>query len=259
MEIINLKNLKLINEESKDIIKFIAKKRGTTTKIILKTINQDQKRRINKTQQKLTKTHQKLKKTQQELIKSQKLHQKLIKSQKSQQKLIKSQRKLTKSQDLIKLQRKLTKPTKPIKTQQKPTKTQQASPKKIIETIRKKLNELRHNFPKSELKEIKNYLYNLENKNKLSETSKKYLDELDKKVLKSDKYDDDFIGIENVKDLFSILNYEPVLVRTGFNNNYLEYRSEGNNSLSFEEYLDLIRPYLNELINAHKDKSEWKL
>ena len=47
--------------------------------------------------------------------------------------------------------------------------------------MRKKLNELRHNFPKSELKEIRKYLDNLENKNILSETSKKYLDELDKK------------------------------------------------------------------------------
>ena len=30
MEILNLNNLRLINEESKDTIKFIAKKRGTT-------------------------------------------------------------------------------------------------------------------------------------------------------------------------------------------------------------------------------------
>ena len=209
MEIINLNNLKLTNEESKDIIKFIAKKRGTTTKIILKTINQDQKRRINKTQQKLIKTQQKLTKT----------HQKLIKSQKSQEKLIKSQEKRIKSQ---KSQQKL------IISQQKLIKSQQVSSKKRMETIRKKLNELHHNFPKSELKEIKKYLYNLENKNRLSETSKKYLDELDKKILKLNKYDD-FIGIENIRDLFSILNYEPILVKTGFNNNYLEYRSEGNN------------------------------
>ena len=79
-----------------------------------------------------------------------------------------------------------------------------------------------------------------------------------KKILNLDKYDG-FIGIENVKDLFSILNYEPVLVKTGFNNNYLEYVSEGNNSLTFDEYLDLIRPYLEDLINAKKDKGEWKL
>ena len=81
---------------------------------------------------------------------------------------------------------------------------------------------------------------------------------MDKKILNLDKYED-FIGIENVKDLFSILNYEPVLIRTGFNNNYLEYGSEGNNSLSFEEYLNLVRPCLVDLINAKKEKGEWKL
>ena len=35
MEILNLNNLRLTGGESKDIIKFIAKKRGTTTKIII--------------------------------------------------------------------------------------------------------------------------------------------------------------------------------------------------------------------------------
>ena len=49
------------------------------------------------------------------------------------------------------------------------------------------------------------------------------------------------------------------MVRVGFNNNYLEYGSDGNDSLSFEEYLNLIRPYLEDLINAKKDKGEWKL
>ena len=71
-------------------------------------------------------------------------------------------------------------------------------------------------------------------------------------------YDDDFEfkGIENVRDLFKILIideylalmleiiYEPTLVKTGYNNNYIEYRSEGNEILTFEEYLDLIEPYL---------------
>ena len=38
------------------------------------------------------------------------------------------------------------------------------------------------------------------------------------------------IFIENVRDLFNIVNYEPILIKTGFDNNYLEYRSEGNDS-----------------------------
>ena len=108
------------------------------------------------------------------------------------------------------------------------------------------------------MKEIRNHLYNIENKNEL-ENSNEYLNELDKKIIKLNEYNnnnDDFI--ENVRDLFNIVNYEPILIKTGFNNNYLEYRSEGN-SLSFEEYLNLIKPYLNDLINDKKDKGEWKL
>ena len=35
--------------------------------------------------------------------------------------------------------------------------------------------------------------------------------------------------------------------------------SNGNNSLSFNEYLELIKPYLYDLINVYKAKGEWKL
>ena len=52
--------------------------------------------------------------------------------------------------------------------------------------------------------------------------------------------------------------YEPTLVKSGYNNNYIEYRSEGNEIFTFEEYLDLIEPYLRELINDHKNKGRWK-
>ena len=67
------------------------------------------------------------------------------------------------------------------------------------------------------------------------------------------------MGLENVKDLYSILDYKPVLITAGFNKNYLEYGSEGSNSLSFMEYLNLIKPYLEDLINEMKNKGEWKL
>ena len=59
--------------------------------------------------------------------------------------------------------------------------------------------------------------------------------------------------------MFSILDYEPVLIKSGFEDNYLEYMSNGNNSFSFDEYLELIKPYLNDLINVYKTKGEWKL
>ena len=80
---------------------------------------------------------------------------------------------------------------------------------------------------------------------------------LDKKI-NNNNTNDDFI--ENIRDLFSILDYEPILIKTGFDNNYLEYMSNGNNSLSFNEYLnDIIKPYLYDLINVYKAKGEWKL
>ena len=216
MELINLRSLNLTTEESGDLIKFLAKKRGITTKKLLSTIKLNIKRKNNKdlnskSQQKLIKKQQKLMKKQLELIKSQ--HE-LIKSIKSQQKLTKQ----TKSQrELIKSQRKLKRLIKPQQTL-------------------------------SNTKEIRNHLYNIENNNELDNNNNN---------------NDDFI--ESVRDLFNIVNYEPILIKTGFDNNnnlennYLEYRSEGNDSLSFEEYLNLIKPYLNDLINNKKDEGEWKL
>ena len=87
-------------------------------------------------------------------------------------------------------------------------------------------------------------------------------------------YDDDdfeFKGIENVQDLFKILTidqyltlileiiYKPTILKSGYNNNYIEYRSEGDKILTVEEYLALIEPYLRELINNYKSKGEWKI
>ena len=98
MDFINLKSLNLTTEESDDLIKFLAQRRGITTKKLLSTIKQNLKRKNNKdltskSQQKLIKSiksQQKLMKTQLELIKSQ---QKLIKSIKSQQTLTKQNHK----------------------------------------------------------------------------------------------------------------------------------------------------------------------
>ena len=273
-------------EESRDIINFIAQKRGISTKKLLSTIKPNLKRKnnkilITKTQQKLTKVQQKLTKTHQNLTKT---HQKLIKTH---QKLIKTQQKMAKTQQKVaKTQQKVTKPetTKNLTTQNltsqnlTPQKQQILSKtKKRIEIIREKLKELRHKLSKTELKEIKKHLYNIENKKELleSETTKKYLDELDKKILKLNEYYDDdefeFKGIENVQDLFKILTideylalileliYKPTLVKSGYNNNYIEYRSKGNKILIVEEYLDLIEPFLGELINDYKSKGEWKI
>ena len=98
----------------------------------------------------------------------------------------------------------------------------------------------------------------MKNNELLPKESNKYFNELNEKINNSDK-NDDFIGLENIKDLYSFIDYKSLLIRTGSVNNYLEYGSIGNDSLSLIEYLDLIKPHLEDLINVMKNKGEWKL
>ena len=53
--------------------------------------------------------------------------------------------------------------------------------------------------------------------------------------------------------------YKPVLLKSGYNNNYVQYESKGDRILGIHEYLTLIEKYLRELINHYKNKGEWKI
>ena len=59
--------------------------------------------------------------------------------------------------------------------------------------------------------------------------------------------------------------YKPILVKRFFNEGYKEYESRGDKdkTLSIEQYLNKIIPYLKELINNHKainnESNEWKI
>ena len=53
--------------------------------------------------------------------------------------------------------------------------------------------------------------------------------------------------------------YKPTLVKSGYNNNYIQYESKGDEILTVEEYLGLIEPYLANMINDYKSKGEWKI
>ena len=94
-----------------------------------------------------------------------------------------------------------------------------------------------------------------------------YLDELDKKILKLDKYQDyddlEYRGIKNVHNLFKLSigkgYYKLILVKSGYNNNYIQYESKGDEILTLTEYLALAEQYLRELINDYKNKGEWKV
>ena len=72
-----------------------------------------------------------------------------------------------------------------------------------INTIREQLKDLSYKLSRSELKEIKKNLYNIEERKQFeSKKTKRYLDELDKKILKLDKYhyhdDYEYRGIKNI-------------------------------------------------------------
>ena len=248
MDFINWKSLNLTAEESEDLIKLLAQKRGITTKKLLSTIKLNLKHKNNrhlasksqqnlinsiKSQQKLAKTQLQLIKSQQKLIKSIKKQQKLTKQTKSQRELIKSQRKLKIRNSFYNIDKKI-------------NNTNTNIDKKINNTnVYKKINNTNTNVDKK----INNTNTNVDKKINNTNTN------IDKKI--NNTNDEDFI--DNIRDLFSILDYEPVVIKSGFDNNYLEHMSNGNNSLSFNEYLELIKPYLYDLINVYKAKGEWKL
>ena len=144
----------------------------------------------------------------------------------------------------------------------------QSKNKERIDNIREDLKDLSYKLSKSELKEIKTNLYNIEKRKKISiKKTTKYLDELDKKILKLGKYhhydDHEYKGMKDIKDLFkpSIDKdyYKPVLVKSGYNNKFFQYKSEGDKILSIQEYLALIDKYLKKLINQYKKEGEWKI
>ena len=52
--------------------------------------------------------------------------------------------------------------------------------------------------------------------------------------------------------------YKSVITNNAFNNNYIQYESKGNKDkiLTTNEYLDMIRPYLSDIINDPKTEGE---
>ena len=55
--------------------------------------------------------------------------------------------------------------------------------------------------------------------------------------------------------------YKPTITNGAFNNSYIQYESKGNKDkiLTPSEYLDMIRPYLSDIINNHKTHGERKI
>ena len=107
----------------------------------------------------------------------------------------------------------------------------QSKNKERVDDIREDLKDLSYRLSRSELKELKKNLYNIEKRNQFeSKKTKRYLDELDKKILKLEKYDRDddyeYGGIKNIQNLFKLSTdknyYKPILVKSGYNNNFIQ-------------------------------------
>ena len=66
-------------------------------------------------------------------------------------------------------------------------------------------------------------------------------------------YDLPFIAYYESKDY-----QKPIKTNSVFNSNYREYKSNRNKNknLSLKEYLDMIKPYLSDIINNHK---KWEI
>ena len=61
-----------------------------------------------------------------------------------------------------------------------------------------------------------------------------------------------------MRDLFDLSidedYYKPIIARGAFNSSYIQYESKGDKvkSLSIKKYLNMIKPYLSDIINYHK-------
>ena len=68
--------------------------------------------------------------------------------------------------------------------------------------------------------------------------------------------------IEEIGHLFNKFNeedyYEPIKTGYAFDGGYIEYKSreDKDNNLSLEEYLNIIRSYLRDIIDNHKTHGE---
>ena len=137
-------------------------------------------------------------------------------------------------------------PSKKAKNAKKGKKPKTSFSKARIQEIREEFNESRYKFSKLKIKELRENLYKIEKGKNLSESKikeiEKNLTELEENILKSKKYyeydDGEYRRIRNVKDLFDLPidedYYEPVLVKSTFDGNYIQYESRGTNEKIYQ-------------------------
>ena len=157
--------------------------------------------------------------------------------------------------------------------------TRQNNSINAIKDLRKLFNELRSNLSHEETKGIRKKLrrieivYNVlkekEQKGSLTSRQKNMLwndESILKKNFKKDldklqKYSITY-GLDYLfNELDEVDYYEPKEVKSAFDGGYVLYESKGDkdNNLSIDEYFDIIRPYLRDMIDNHKARGEWKI
>ena len=158
--------------------------------------------------------------------------------------------------------------------------------KKKLKKLRKDFDELRHKFSKKEIDRYRKAFYVAKNKKYLSESEIKKtnksltklkkslrfikfrgnIDSVDYEDLDNYDYNYDFADDDKYRQIGSIRTlskefdrdyYKPIRTDGGFagrNNNYIEFISKGDRyeNLSPKEYLNMIIPYLRDLINELK-------
>ena len=136
---------------------------------------------------------------------------------------------------------------------------------------------MRNIVTKNDRDQINKELYETENKKNLSDEEKEKIHdnlvELVNKLNKKNRYHDrDDLGYHGIRDNENVFDniddddyYKPILVKSSFDENYKYYenRDDKDKKLSIEEYLDMIKPYLSDLINENKaienSFNEWKI
>ena len=75
--------------------------------------------------------------------------------------------------------------------------------------------------------------------------------------MRKENFDSDKI----LRDIRTLHESEEVRTSNAFNNDYIEYESNGDKdkTLSVKEFLDMIRQYLSNITNDHKTQDEWKI
>ena len=122
-----------------------------------------------------------------------------------------------------------------------------------IEETRKVFIEIRNNIKKSRIKKIRKDLY--EKEKWLESENEKEKKQHAKELKKIKNF------LEGFQEEIQKNYYKPIRTKDAFNDNYIEYESKGDKdkNLSPEDYLDIIRPFLRDMINNHKTHGEWKI